>query len=135
MYKHNGYKDKKLVSLIPKLWSIFIVIFVVLFLLKKVFLTLFIIERQSKTEHEHGRGRETRRHGIWSRLQALSCQHRARRGAWTHQLWDRDLSRSRAPNWLSHPGAPCSFFYFCNKMEKTNRLHSPNFQNDKYTNL
>ena len=34
------------------------------------------------------------------------CQHRARRGAQTHGLRDHDLSRSRTPNRLSHPGAP-----------------------------
>ena len=47
---------------------------------------LFIIERQRVTEHEHGRGRERRRHRIRSRLQALSCQHRAWYGARTHKL-------------------------------------------------
>ena len=41
-----------------------------------------------------------------NRLQALSCQHRARRGARTHELWDHDLSLSRTLNRLSHPGAP-----------------------------
>ena len=40
------------------------------------------------------------------RLQALSCQHRAWRGAWIHELRDHDLSLSRTLNWLSHPGAP-----------------------------
>ena len=59
-------------------------------------------ERQSKW----GRGREWRRRRIWSRLQALSCQHRAWRGTQTHEPWDRDLSRSRMLNQLSHPGAP-----------------------------
>ena len=54
------------------------------------------------------------RHRIWNRLQALSCQHRARRRARTHGLRDRDLSRSRPLNRLSHPGAPYlhSFFFF-----------------------
>ena len=50
--------------------------------------------------------RERGRHRIWSRLQALSCQHRARRGARTHRLWDHDPSRSGTLNRLSHPGAP-----------------------------
>ena len=40
----------------------------------------------SETEHEWGRGRERGRHRIRSGLQALSCQHRARRGAQTHDL-------------------------------------------------
>ena len=38
--------------------------------------------------------------------QALSCQHRARHGAQTHEPRDRDLSRSQTLNRLSHPGAP-----------------------------
>ena len=53
-----------------------------------------------------GKGSERGRHRIWSRLQALSCQHRARRKAWTHQLWDHDLSWSWMLNRLSHPSAP-----------------------------
>ena len=40
------------------------------------------------------------------RLQALSCQHRARHGARTHRLGDHDLSRSRTLNRLSHLGTP-----------------------------
>ena len=54
-------------------------------------------------------GGERERHRIGTRLQALNCQHRARRGARTHELWDDDLSQSRALNWLSHPGAPIIF--------------------------
>ena len=62
-------------------------------------------ERETETEHEQGRGREGGSHRIRSRLQALNCQHRAQHRAWTHRLWDQDLSRSRTPNRLSHPGA------------------------------
>ena len=40
------------------------------------------------------RGRERGRHRIRSRLQALSCQHRAQCGARTHKPQDHDLSRS-----------------------------------------
>ena len=56
-------------------------------------------------------GSERGRHRIWNRLQALSCQHRARCGARTHGPRDHDLSRSRPLNRLSQPGAPwsCSF--------------------------
>ena len=66
----------------------------------------FIFER--KTECELGKGRESVRHRIQSRLrlQALSCQHRAPRRAQAHELQDRDLSQSR----LSQPGAPISQF-------------------------
>ena len=46
---------------------------------------MFIIERPRETEHELGRGRERGRHRIRSRLRAPSCQHRARRGAQTHE--------------------------------------------------
>ena len=35
------------------------------------------------------------RHRTWSRLQALSYQHRAWWGAQTHEPWDHDLSQSR----------------------------------------
>ena len=41
------------------------------------FLTFIVFLRERETEHELGRGRETGRHRIQSRLQALSCQHRA----------------------------------------------------------
>ena len=41
--------------------------------------------RQRETEHEQGRGRERGRHRIQSRLRAPSCQHRAPRGARTHE--------------------------------------------------
>uniref|UniRef100_A0ABI7WS08 Ubiquitin-like domain-containing CTD phosphatase 1 n=1 Tax=Felis catus TaxID=9685 RepID=A0ABI7WS08_FELCA len=44
-----------------------------------------------ETEHERGRGRERGRHRIGNRLQALSRQPRARRGAQTHGPRDRDL--------------------------------------------
>ncbi|XP_053062180.1 ubiquitin carboxyl-terminal hydrolase 30 isoform X3 [Acinonyx jubatus] len=57
-------------------------------------------ERQSLSR---GRGRERGRHRIRSRLQALSCQHRARHGAQTHKPQDHDLSQSRTPNRLNHP--------------------------------
>ena len=55
-------------------------------------------------------------HSARSRLQSLSCQHRPWHGAPSHELWDHDLSWSRTPNWLSHPGAPC--FYFFNVAKK-----------------
>ena len=48
-------------------------------------------EREPAWVGEGQRERET----IGSRLQALSCQHRARFRAQTHQPWDHDLSWSR----------------------------------------
>ena len=59
---------------------------------------------------EWRRGTERGRHRIQSRLQALSCQHRDRRGAQTHKLQDHDLSQSRTLNQLSHPGTPVYLF-------------------------
>ena len=76
-----------------------------------IFLTFYLFLRQRETEHEWGRGRERGRHRIGSRLQALSHQPRAQRGAWTHGPRDLDLSWSQTFNRLSHPGSPM-FIYF-----------------------
>ena len=70
------------------------------------FFNVYLFLRQRETEHEQGRSRERGRHRIGNRLQALSCQHRAWRGARTHGPWDHDLSWSRTLNQPSHPGAP-----------------------------
>ena len=69
---------------------------------KKIF--IYFWERQ--TECEGVRGRERGRHRIWSRLQAPSYEHRARRESRIHELWDHDLSQSRTPTRLSHLGDP-----------------------------
>ena len=61
---------------------------------------MFICSWERQTEHEWGRDR------LWSRLQALSCQHRAWRRTQTHELLDHDLSRSPTLNQLSHPVTP-----------------------------
>ena len=71
--------------------------------LKRYFLMFIFWERGRL---QAGKGRERGRDRIGSRLQALSCQHRASHGAWTHEPWDQDLSRSWRLNWLSHPGTP-----------------------------
>ena len=70
--------------------------------LKNVY--LFLREK----DRERGKGRERGRHRIRSGLQAPSCRPRARRGARTHGPRDRDQSRSRTLNRLSHPGAATS---------------------------
>ena len=57
-------------------------------------------------ESTSGGGAERGRHRIWSRFQALSCQHRAQRWAWTQEQRDHDWSRSQTLNPLSCPGAP-----------------------------
>ena len=68
---------------------------------------LFLRERQGASRE----GAERWRHRIWSRLQALSCQHRARHGARTRETWDHDLSQSWTLNRLSHPGAPAFIIF------------------------
>ena len=67
--------------------------------------------RERETKREQGRVRERGRHRIQSKLQAPSCQHRARRRPRTHEPRDRDLGQSRTPNRPSHPGAPVSPSY------------------------
>ena len=68
-----------------------------------IFLT-FIYFWDREKQSMNGGGSERGRHRIWSRFQALSCQHRAWCGARTHQLPDHDLSWSRMLNRRSHPG-------------------------------
>ena len=54
-------------------------------------------ERQRETEHEWGRSREGGRHRIPSRLQALSCQHRADTGL---ELTDCEIiTRTEVGHW------------------------------------
>ena len=80
------------------------------YLFLKHFFT-FIYFWLKETEHKR-KCRERGRHRVQSRLQALSCQHRAQCGARTHRLQDHDLSRSRTLNRLSHPGAPRTQWIF-----------------------
>ena len=56
------------------------------------FFNIYLFLGQRETEGEQGRGRERGRHRIGNRLQALSHQPRARRGARTHGPRDRDLA-------------------------------------------
>ena len=62
------------------------------FFLNFFFNVYLFLGGQRETEHERGRGRERGRHRIGNRLQALSHQPRARRGARTHGRRDRDLA-------------------------------------------
>ena len=66
---------------------------------------MFILERERELEHEWGKGKERGRHRIRSRLQVLSCQHRAQHGAQTHEPQDHDLSQSWTFNQQNHPDA------------------------------
>ena len=77
-----------------------------------LFFLTFIYFWDRERHNMNREGSERRRHRIWSRFQALSCQHRAQRRAWTHRPWDHDLSRSQTLNRLSHPGAPSPFLDF-----------------------
>ena len=96
---------------------------VVLLFFQKFFLNIYLFLRDKERRSTSGGGAETERetHRIRSRLQALSCQHRAWCGAWTHEPWDHDLSQSWTLNWLSHPGIPwvvlllrrCHFEFRC----------------------
>ena len=61
-----------------------------IFIFPTILFYLFMGQRE--TEHERGRGRERGRLRIGTRLQALSHQPRARRGARTHGPRDRDLA-------------------------------------------
>ena len=78
-----------------------------LFIFSKIFFDVYFWETETECEWE--RGRERGRQGIRSKLQTLSCQHRAQCRAWTHKPWDLDLSQSWTLNLLSHPGVPCIF--------------------------
>ena len=84
------------------------------------FLNVYLFsERETETEHEWGRGRERGRHRIGNRLQALSCQHRAQRGARTqeHDIMTRaevgcliELSHP-APQSLIKTKVSCTYDY------------------------
>ena len=56
-----------------------------------------------------GEGQRERQTIIRSRLQPLSCQHRAWRGARTCEPRDHDLSQNGKLNRLSHAGAPWGY--------------------------
>ena len=93
-----------------------------------MFISFWERERETELKSERGREREKERHGIWGRLQALSCEHRTWCVARTHGLRDYDLSWSWMFNQPSHPGAPPFEFlnyYFFNPSDliKMERLH------------
>ena len=85
----------------------------ILFQKKFFYVYLFLRQSDRVRAREGQRERETQ---IWSRLQALSCQHRVRCRAWTHKLWDHDLSLNQESDVeLTEPfRCPynCSFFFF-----------------------
>ena len=81
-----------------------------IFLFKKNFFLTFIYFWDRERQSMNGGGSERGRHRIWNRLQALSSQHRARRGARTHKLQDHNLSRRQTLNLVSHPSTLRIFF-------------------------
>ena len=88
---------------------------------------MFIYFWERETEHEWGRRRERRKHRIWSRLQALSCQYRAQYGAQTYELGNHDLRWSQTLNQLSHRGAPIftllkMFIHFWERQHEQKRV-------------
>ena len=85
---------------------------VVILLIKKIFFNVHLFLRERDRVQAGEEQRERGRHRIQSRLQSLSCQHRARHEARTHEPRDRDLSRSQTSKQLSRPGAPPFFFFF-----------------------
>ena len=89
-------------------WAFFMAYLLLLLFFFKFFFffNIYLFLRQRETEHEQGRVRKRGRHRIGNRLQALSGQHRARRGARTHGPRDHDLIWSQTLNRPSHPGAP-----------------------------
>ena len=90
---------------------------------------IYFWERERERENERRRSRESGRHRIWSRLQALSCQYRARRGAQTHGL-DLEImtwAEVGCLNPLSHPAVPitsyCSnFIHFIHMLKWTSEM-------------
>ena len=80
---HNQESDTQPTEPPRCFWIIFLM-FIYLFLRECV--PLGVGEGQRETERELGRGRERGRHRMRSRLQVLSCPHRARHGARTHEL-------------------------------------------------
>ena len=59
---------------------------------------IYLLEGAQAGERQTGRGR----HRIQSRLDALSCQRRTRRGARTHKPWDMTWSKVRClTDWVT----------------------------------
>ena len=80
------------------------------------FIYFWVCEREREHTCMSGGGAEREREGdteseAGSRPWAPNCQGRAQCRAWTHGLWDHDLSWSQLLNWLSHSGAPFVVFY------------------------
>ena len=66
---------------------------------------IYFWERAQAGEEQKERGTEDLKHAPRCWQQWSQC------GAWTHKLWDHDLSQSWTFNWLSHPVPLFSNFY------------------------
>ena len=84
-----NYKILNYYIFIFHLWLIRMLAYVAmlhtLFFFIKIFLMFIYFWERERDRIWVGKGQKGRgRHRVWNRLQALSCQHRARRGAQTH---------------------------------------------------
>ena len=87
-----------------------------------MFVCLLVYKREIETEAEceqgMGRKRETEFEAV---SKALHCQHRAWCGAWTHELWDHDLSwRWTLNNWAIQVPLLCFILIFITSLTTTN---------------
>ena len=83
----------------------------ILFIFFNFFFNVYLFLGQRETEHERGRGRERGRHRMGNRLQALSHQPRARRGARTHGPRDPDLAEVGRPTDCATQAPQCLFIF------------------------
>ena len=91
------------------------------------FLT-FIYFWETETEHKWGRSKERGRHRIRSRLQALSCQHRAQCGARTHEARDHDLGEvGRSTDGATQVSSRIVFILFFSRAVPQPCSNSPSF--------
>ena len=94
----------------------------ILWVFKKFFLMFISFWDRERQSVSWGRGRKRVRHRIWSRLQTLSYEHRARHRARTHKPWDVTWAEvGRLTNWASQPPRWISCFQisYCWFVEKT----------------
>ena len=82
---------------------------IVILVFKKKFFNVHLFLRERERECQWGIGRERGRHRIGSRLQALSCQHRARRGL---ELTDREIMTWAKVGWSADWTTQAPLFAF-----------------------
>ena len=102
---------------VPSFNQQFFLIFPILFFFNFAYAYLFLRER----ECEQGRGRDRGRQRIWSRLLALSFQHRAWSGYQTHKSWPEV---GLITDWATQTLLSKYFFEYL--------VHARNFPNQKH---